>query len=157
MIVLFGSKSFVLSMVEKNNYRIALLEVDVLIFGGPFKDCLLSGMVTPNEAWNLDLFCVWLSEDVVKQIFSRLNYGHSGWHTYSTSKGLNKATIQTDNLEVVRALPDGMLVDAKITVIRRVQRIMRTEGQRIIMYIPREINLVADGLAKLSLEWESRL
>ncbi|KAK5840501.1 hypothetical protein PVK06_009402 [Gossypium arboreum] len=65
--------------------------------------------------------------------------------------------MQIDNLEVVRALPDGMLVDAGITVIRRVQWIMRTEGQWLIMYIPREINLVADGLTKLSLEWESRL
>ncbi|XP_040946770.1 uncharacterized protein [Gossypium hirsutum] len=104
------------------------------------------------EAGSWGTITIWESAQ-----FSRLNYGHSRWHTYSTSKGLNKATMQIDNLEVVRALPDGMLVDVGITVIRRVQWIMRTEGQWLIMYIPREINLVADGLAKLSLEWESRL
>ncbi|KAK5783679.1 hypothetical protein PVK06_038192 [Gossypium arboreum] len=73
------------------------------------------------------------------------------------SKGFTKAMIHIDNLEVARALHDGMLVDADITMLKRVQRIMRTDGQWSIRYILGENNLVADTLVKLSLEWESRL
>ncbi|MBA0677853.1 hypothetical protein Goari_019238 [Gossypium aridum] len=35
-------------------------------------------------------------------------------------------------------------MDSRITVLRRVQRITRIEGQWWIRYVPREVNLVAD-------------
>ncbi|MBA0599326.1 hypothetical protein Gorai_005550, partial [Gossypium raimondii] len=36
-------------------------------------------------------------------------------------------TFETDNLEVVRALQDNPMVDSRIIVLRRIQRIMRAE------------------------------
>ncbi|MBA0797577.1 hypothetical protein Gohar_008259, partial [Gossypium harknessii] len=46
--------------------------------------------------------------------------------------------IHIDNLEVVRAVHDNTLVESSITVLRRVQQIMRTEGRWLIRYVPRE-------------------
>ncbi|MBA0551854.1 hypothetical protein Golob_022715 [Gossypium lobatum] len=54
------------------------------------------------------------------------------------------ATKKTENLEVVRALQGSVTMDSRITVLRRVQRITRIEGQWWIRYVPREVNLVAD-------------
>ncbi|MBA0656812.1 hypothetical protein Goklo_009142, partial [Gossypium klotzschianum] len=45
------------------------------------------------------------------------------------SKGFKKATIQTDNLEVVKALQDNLMINSSIIMLRRIRRIMRTEGQ----------------------------
>ncbi|MBA0791136.1 hypothetical protein Gohar_015733 [Gossypium harknessii] len=73
------------------------------------------------------------------------------------SKGYKRAMIQTDKLDVVQALTDNGLEDSGITVLRRVQRIMRSVGQWRIRYIPREDNTIADQLAKLSLAWQSSL
>ncbi|MBA0798019.1 hypothetical protein Gohar_008656 [Gossypium harknessii] len=66
------------------------------------------------------------------------------------SKGIRMAIIQTDNLEVVRVLQDNAMVDLGITMLRKVQQIMRAKGQWRIRYIPNECNLVVDYLAKLS-------
>ncbi|MBA0612428.1 hypothetical protein Godav_013028, partial [Gossypium davidsonii] len=46
--------------------------------------------------------------------------------------------IHIDNLEVVPAVHDNTLVESSITVLRRVQQIMRTEGRWLIRYVPRE-------------------
>lgn len=72
-------------------------------------------------------------------------------------KGIKNATIQTDNLKVSRVLQENMMTDSSIIVLRRVQRIMRFEGNWCIRYIPRDINKVADYLAKLSLTGSSSL
>lgn len=34
------------------------------------KEKLLSEMVTKDGFWNLDLFCLWVTEDVVRHIMS---------------------------------------------------------------------------------------
>ncbi|MBA0553396.1 hypothetical protein Golob_012582, partial [Gossypium lobatum] len=47
------------------------------------------------------------------------------------NKGYNRVMIHTDNLEVVQALQDNLL-ESGITVLKRVQRIMRTEKQWLI-------------------------
>ncbi|MBA0632265.1 hypothetical protein Godav_001046 [Gossypium davidsonii] len=73
------------------------------------------------------------------------------------NKGYRRTIIHTDNLEVVQALTDLGLEDLGITVLRRTQRIMKSEGQWKINHIPREQNSVADRLAKLSLNWKSTL
>ncbi|MBA0752798.1 hypothetical protein Gogos_001601, partial [Gossypium gossypioides] len=67
------------------------------------------------------------------------------------------AIILTDNLEVTQILTDLDLEDSRITVLRRTQRIMMAEGMWNIKHIPRNQNLVADRLAKLSLSWKSSL
>ncbi|MBA0667344.1 hypothetical protein Goklo_000444 [Gossypium klotzschianum] len=43
--------------------------------------------------------------------------------------------------------------DSSITLIIRIQRVINSEGQWEIGYIPRECNLSADRLAKFSLAW----
>ncbi|KAH1115237.1 hypothetical protein J1N35_008615 [Gossypium stocksii] len=54
-------------------------------------------------------------------------------------------------LEVVRALSMEETVDFGITLLRRVKRLLRSESQWEIKYVPRECNLIADQLAKISL------
>ncbi|MBA0602765.1 hypothetical protein Gorai_002934, partial [Gossypium raimondii] len=71
--------------------------------------------------------------------------------------GYRRTIIQTDSLEVVQALTDMEMEELGITVLRRTQRIMKSKGQWRIIHIPREHNLVADRLAKLSLNWKSAL
>ncbi|MFQ6649322.1 hypothetical protein Gotur_022901, partial [Gossypium turneri] len=65
--------------------------------------------------------------------------------------GYKEATIQTDNLEVVRALTMMRSKDSSITLIIRIQRVINSEGQWEIRYIPRECNLSANRLAKFNL------
>ncbi|MBA0560172.1 hypothetical protein Golob_017087 [Gossypium lobatum] len=73
------------------------------------------------------------------------------------SKGFKRATIQTDNLEIAKALQENMMTDSDIIVLRSVRRIMKTKGQWCIRYVPRDFNKVVDCLAKLSLAWNSSL
>ncbi|KAA3484878.1 putative LRR receptor-like serine/threonine-protein kinase [Gossypium australe] len=73
------------------------------------------------------------------------------------NKGFRRVIIQTDSLEVVQALNDLGIKESGVTVLRRAQRTMRLEGQWRILHIPREHNLVADRLAKLSLNCKSIL
>lgn len=45
------------------------------------------------------------------------------------NRGFKRITIQMDNLEVAKALQENMMTDSSITMVKRVQRIMRTYGQ----------------------------
>ncbi|MBA0845182.1 hypothetical protein Goarm_022909, partial [Gossypium armourianum] len=45
-------------------------------------------------------------------------------------------------------------VDSGITLLRRVKRILCFEGQWKIKCVPRECNLIANQLAKISLSWQ---
>ncbi|KAH1047396.1 hypothetical protein J1N35_038180 [Gossypium stocksii] len=73
------------------------------------------------------------------------------------SKGYRRTFITTDNLEVVQTLTNMDLEDSGITVLRRTQRILQSEGEWRIKHISRDQNSVADRLAKLSLSWKSSL
>ncbi|KAK5836136.1 hypothetical protein PVK06_011891 [Gossypium arboreum] len=73
------------------------------------------------------------------------------------NKGYKQAIIMTDNLEVTQNLTNLDLEDLGITVLRRTQHIMQPEGEWKIKHIPRNQNLVADHLAKLSLSWKLSL
>ncbi|MBA0784489.1 hypothetical protein Gotri_024806 [Gossypium trilobum] len=44
-------------------------------------------------------------------------------------KGFKRGTVQTDSLEVVRALQENRREDSGITMFRTVQRILKFEGQ----------------------------
>ncbi|KAK5843068.1 hypothetical protein PVK06_005499 [Gossypium arboreum] len=48
-------------------------------------------------------------------------------------------------------------VDSGITVLRRIKRLLSSDGQWDFKYITRECNLTADQLAKISLSWKSSL
>ncbi|MBA0821951.1 hypothetical protein Goarm_018774 [Gossypium armourianum] len=65
--------------------------------------------------------------------------------------GYKRIIIMTDNLEVAQNLADLDLEDSEITVLRRTQHIMQSEGEWKIKHILRNQNLVANRLAKLSL------
>lgn len=44
-------------------------------------------------------------------------------------KGYRRATIQTDNLEVISALTEKNMENSGITVLQRIRRLMRFEGK----------------------------
>lgn len=73
------------------------------------------------------------------------------------NKGFRRIIILIDNLEVAQNLSALNLEDSGIVVLRRTQRVMQSEGEWKIEHIPRNLNLVADSLAKLSLNWKSNL
>ncbi|MBA0684344.1 hypothetical protein Goari_025936 [Gossypium aridum] len=73
------------------------------------------------------------------------------------NKGYRRVIILTDNLEIVQILSDLDLEDSGITVLRNTECIMRAEGMWKIKHIPRNQNLVAARLAKLSMNWKSSL
>ncbi|KAG8485897.1 hypothetical protein CXB51_020227 [Gossypium anomalum] len=74
-----------------------------------------------------------------------------------SSKVYKKVQIQIDNLEVVRALSMKETIDSGITLLKRVKRLLCFEGQWEIKYVPRECNLIADQLAKISLSLQTPL
>ncbi|MBA0736752.1 hypothetical protein Gogos_010260, partial [Gossypium gossypioides] len=45
------------------------------------------------------------------------------------NKGFKRVTIQSDNMEVVRALQESWWTNSSITVLRRIRRILKVEGQ----------------------------
>ncbi|MBA0574202.1 hypothetical protein Golob_001431, partial [Gossypium lobatum] len=65
--------------------------------------------------------------------------------------GYDKVIIQSDSLEVVKAIQRSFFNSSNSTLIRRIQRILSQEGQWLLVYIPREQNQVAGCLAKLTL------
>ncbi|MBA0702873.1 hypothetical protein Goari_026982, partial [Gossypium aridum] len=67
------------------------------------------------------------------------------------NRGFKRVIVQFDNLEVVKVLQDEAIMDSRMTLLRKIQQIMRIGGQWRIRYIPRENNLIVDYLAKLSL------
>ncbi|MBA0638255.1 hypothetical protein Godav_025971, partial [Gossypium davidsonii] len=71
--------------------------------------------------------------------------------------GYRRIIIMTDNLEVAQILTDMDLEDSGITVLRRTHCILQSERGWMIKHIPRNQNLVADRLAKLSFSWKSSL
>ncbi|KAH1065452.1 hypothetical protein J1N35_030439 [Gossypium stocksii] len=73
------------------------------------------------------------------------------------NKGYRRAIIMTDNLEVAQNLEDLDLEDSGITVLSRTQQILRSEGEWKIKHIARDLNLIADRLAKLGLNWKTSL
>ncbi|MBA0873333.1 hypothetical protein Goshw_000925, partial [Gossypium schwendimanii] len=65
--------------------------------------------------------------------------------------GYDKMIIQSDSLEVVKAIQRSFFNSSNSALIRRIQRILSQEGQWLLLYIPIEQNQVAGCLAKLTL------
>ncbi|MBA0694308.1 hypothetical protein Goari_004619 [Gossypium aridum] len=66
-------------------------------------------------------------------------------------RGHDKVIIQSDSLEVVKAIQGSVLDILYSTLIRWIQCILSQEGQWILRYIFREHNHVVDHLAKFAL------
>ncbi|KAH1046624.1 hypothetical protein J1N35_037408 [Gossypium stocksii] len=73
------------------------------------------------------------------------------------NKGYKRVKIQTNNLEVVKALNMEENVDSGITLLRRIKRTLQSVGQWEVRHVPKECNLVADHLVKMSLSWQTAL
>ncbi|KAH1121921.1 hypothetical protein J1N35_005081 [Gossypium stocksii] len=73
------------------------------------------------------------------------------------NKGYRRAITMTDNLEVAQNLEDLDLEDSRIAILSRTQQILRSEEEWKIKHIARDINLIADRLAKLGLNWKTSL
>lgn len=58
---------------------------------------------------------------------------------------------------MAKTLTDKGLEDSGITILRQVQRIMRSIGQCRVRYVPKGKILIAGYLAKLCLAWKSSL
>ncbi|MBA0803615.1 hypothetical protein Gohar_013805, partial [Gossypium harknessii] len=65
-------------------------------------------------------------------------------------RGRNQVIIQTDNLEVVKAILGSTSSVSNSALIRRIQSVFE-ENQWLLRYIPRERNQVADCLTKQAL------
>lgn len=65
-------------------------------------------------------------------------------------RGHDKVMIQSNNLEVLKAIHGSALKTSNSALIRRMHCILFQEGQWIIRHIPREHNQSVDFLAKLA-------
>ncbi|KAH1066462.1 hypothetical protein J1N35_031449 [Gossypium stocksii] len=93
---------------------------------------------------------VWLGIEVMFTIEAEL-WGIIDGILILLSKGYKKVQIQSDNLEVVRALSMEGAEDFGINLLRRIKRLLRSKGQWNVNHVLRECNLIADQLAKISL------
>ncbi|KAK5817682.1 hypothetical protein PVK06_022610 [Gossypium arboreum] len=66
-------------------------------------------------------------------------------------QGYNKVIIHSDNLENVILICESKVVVSKNALIKRIQQILASEENWCLNYVPREINRVADALAKMAL------
>ncbi|KAA3474645.1 reverse transcriptase [Gossypium australe] len=73
------------------------------------------------------------------------------------SKGFRRIIIASDNLEVVQNLLTLNTEDSAIAILRRTKRIIQSAKEWNIQYVPRNLNMVADCLTKLSLSWKTNL
>ncbi|KAK5841936.1 hypothetical protein PVK06_004262 [Gossypium arboreum] len=74
-----------------------------------------------------------------------------------TRQGYNEVIICSDNLENVILLGERKDEGSSNALIRRIQQILSLEDNWVLTYVPREINRVADALAKISLSSGSSL
>ncbi|MBA0580765.1 hypothetical protein Gorai_022969, partial [Gossypium raimondii] len=82
------------------------------------------------------------------------NSGPSHWECFSG--GVLRDQAGNWILGYNRYLDKGF-EDSGITILRQVQRIMRSKGQCRVRYVPKGKNLIAGYLAKLYLAWKSSL
>ncbi|MBA0768672.1 hypothetical protein Gotri_017457 [Gossypium trilobum] len=66
-------------------------------------------------------------------------------------RGHNEVIIQSDSLEVVKAILESTSTEANLALIRRIQSILFQEKLWFLRYIPRDQNQVTDCLAKQAL------
>ncbi|MBA0837894.1 hypothetical protein Goarm_010008 [Gossypium armourianum] len=117
-------------------------------------DCTLKDLVTSDAIWNLDLFRIWFPDEVINHIVSIPPYLDSGSDKTTVRRFIYTRMAQLQEVRemfLLETLNDIELEDSSITLIRRLRRIMRIEGQWQIRYMPREHIIVVGRLAKLSL------
>ncbi|KAH1040733.1 hypothetical protein J1N35_042476 [Gossypium stocksii] len=112
-------------------------------------DCFVKELVNADRSWNLIMgFGRYLG---VCLPFKAEVWSILDGFLLLLNKRFKRVIIQTDSLEVVQALIDLGMESSSIIVFRRTQRTMKSKRQWRILHIPREHNLVANRLAKLSL------
>ncbi|MBA0735612.1 hypothetical protein Gogos_019446, partial [Gossypium gossypioides] len=57
-----------------------------------------------------------------------------------------------DGLEVVKAIQDFSLADSNSTLIRRIHQLLANVGHWVMQHIPRELNEIANCMAKLAFD-----
>ncbi|MBA0778271.1 hypothetical protein Gotri_006150, partial [Gossypium trilobum] len=72
-----------------------------------------------------------------------------GW-TFLNIDGHDKVIIQSDNLEVTKAIHGSASKISNSALVRRIHHILSQEGQWILHHSPREHNRSSDYLAKLA-------
>ncbi|MBA0642030.1 hypothetical protein Goklo_026495 [Gossypium klotzschianum] len=106
--------------------------------GGVVQDNPRSGL--------LGLTMIW----VIVQFFM-LSYGAYGMLYFCYKKGgRDRALIQTNCLEVVKAIQEGYSVSSNSALLQRIQLMLQSKNHWVIRHVPRECNQVADLIAKMS-------
>lgn len=83
--------------------------------------------------------------------------GYPWWSPCHAREWFQTGNNSNKQFEMLNALTTNSTKDFSITILRWVQRLMNSEEQWQVQYVPREENLIADRLAKLGLAWKSSL
>ncbi|MBA0800863.1 hypothetical protein Gohar_011275, partial [Gossypium harknessii] len=72
-------------------------------------------------------------------------------------QGYKKVVIQSDNLQVVKAIQDNLLEDSNLVLIKRIQQVLQHESHWLLRHVPKEKNQVADCITKMSFDKRKNL
>ncbi|MBA0684542.1 hypothetical protein Goari_026126, partial [Gossypium aridum] len=67
-------------------------------------------------------------------------------------QGYKKVVIQSDNLQVVKAIQDNLLEDSNLVLIKRIQQVLQHESHWLLRHVPKEKNQVADCITNMSFD-----
>ncbi|KAH1045874.1 hypothetical protein J1N35_036658 [Gossypium stocksii] len=134
-------------------------------------------MVIGDGAWNLDLFRLWLLKEVIRRIeeipsphsaaevdriiwggtstgsfFVKSAYEKLRESSWNLKEGYDNVLIQTDSLEVVKAIQENLSNGSNSTLVRRIHSLLSWIGHWSVWHISREDNQDADSLVKLVYE-----
>ncbi|MBA0698053.1 hypothetical protein Goari_021562, partial [Gossypium aridum] len=83
-------------------------------------------------------------------VFTAELYGLLDGLTLLQKQGYDRVLIQLDNLEMVKTICDRKLDRSNISLVRRIQQILKHEDKWLVRYTLGENNQVVDLLAKLA-------
>ncbi|MBA0783461.1 hypothetical protein Gotri_001170 [Gossypium trilobum] len=83
-------------------------------------------------------------------VFTAELYGFLDGLTLLQKQGYDRVLIQSDNLEMVKTICDRKLDRSNISLVRRIQQILKHEDKWLVRYTLGENNQVANFLAKLA-------
>ncbi|KAK5772564.1 hypothetical protein PVK06_048853 [Gossypium arboreum] len=62
----------------------------------------------------------------------------------------DRALVQTNCLEVIKAIQEGYSVSSNSTLLWRIQQVLQSRNHWVIRHVPRKSNQVASLIAKMS-------
>ncbi|KAH1122602.1 hypothetical protein J1N35_005762 [Gossypium stocksii] len=136
-------------------------------------DCMLSDMVSGNGEWNIDLFHLWLLEDIIRRIagippphsiagvdriickgvyYCKEYLGplNSICLTLLCEHDFGNVLIETDNLEAVKAIQERTTNGSNSALIGRIHQLLLRFEQWNVCHIPREDNKDANRMVELA-------